>query len=508
MSTLDFNTTILSNGINPTSLDKWDIANVQVGKYGGKDCFILFNDAKLLQRIDKDKIAYNPTQYRIRLVTSMLKTTTNFNWYLAAKVKFIYKDSSSDMCYATFLPGLATIDNLMTLDAYIDVKPTPELMRIEFKLVTFNMPADTRIYIQQILFEPSIAVDKSIEDAIQKSLPNMVIYANTLDTQLNTTLISLAFITIGMVGYANLSMHIFMQGEASADGTLQLEVSLDNKPQPYSPIKIPIKQGVFCIGLPLSVAQVGTGSRSVGISAKMLESGVTLSIPKGSFVVSIEGKNIEGGSNAEPPHAEVTTMIGTPTWGPSMLRRVFTGCKYKLYQDVSASVKTEITPKTVNLLDVIRSEENKTVNIKTIIKRLGDIFYTSNKNADKMDIPDGVICDSQGVVIATTTTCLVQNEPGGGGNPFYSFTLPKKDVYSQIISIVPENHAQSANYAFNASNKEDLTVSLGVTIANGAIWGSYQQDTDVQRHSEIDNCVYSIPLSLEHVASIIDIKED
>lgn len=508
MSTLDFNTTILSNGINPTSLDKWDVTNAQIGKYGGKDCFILFNNAELLQRIDKEKIAYNPTQYRIRLVTSMIKTTTNFNWYLAAKVKFIYKDSSSDMCYATFLPGLTTIENLMTLDAYIDVKPSPELMRIEFKLVTFNMPADTRIHIQQVLFEPSIAVDKSIEDAIQKSLPNMIIYANTIDTQLNTTLNSLAFITMGMVGYANLSMHIFMQGEASADGTLQLEISLDNKPQPYSPIKIPIKQGVFCIGLPLSLAQVGTGSRSVGISAKILESGVTLSIPTGSFVVSIEGKNIEGGSSAEPPHAEVTTMIGTPTWGPTLMRKVSTGWQYKMYQDVTAYTKTEITPKTGNLLNILRSEENKTTNVKTIIKRLGDIFYTANTNADKMTIPDGVICDSQGVEIITTTTSLVQNEPGGGGNPFYSFTLPKKDVYSQIISIVPEDHAESANYAFNEGNKGDLTVSLGITITNGATWGSYQQDADVQRHSEIDNGVYSIPLSLEHVASIINIKEE
>lgn len=508
MDTLDFNTTILSNGINPTSLDGWEANNVQIGKFAGKDCFILFDNATLTQRIDKEKIIYNPTQYRIRLVMSMIKTTTNFNWYIAAKLKFIYKDSTSDMCYATFLPGLSTIDNLMIMNAYVDVKPSPELLRIEFNIVTFNLPTDARINIQQVYLEPSIAVDKSIEDAIQKSLPNMVIYANTLDTQLGTSLNSLAFITIGMVGYANLSMHIFMQGEATADGTLQLEITLDNKPQPYSPIKIPVKQGVFCIGLPLSVAQVGTGSRSVGISAKMLESAVTLNIPKGSFVVSIEGKNIEGGSNAEPPHAEVTTIIGTPTWGDKLLRMVNKKILITEYADVTADARMEITKNTNKFISLLTSETKRHTEVKTIIRRLGDIFSTNKSNVDKMEIPIGVVAKTDGLQLITKHSSIVHNEPGGGANPFYSFDLPDRNVFTQMLSIVPENQAQSATYAFSVENKDDLTALHGVVVGENATWGGFDHPTEIVLHEDIAAQVYSMELSLEHVSNIMEVREE
>lgn len=498
---MDYNNTVLINGINPYKRDSWDGQNWDLAKYASKDSIKLMNNAVLSQQILKEKIPYNPMQYRVRIVGTIPAQTTDYKWYLYGKLRMTYKDSSVDEAYFTFLLGLNSWSAIMNLSAEITVRSSPEIMRMDFTLYTKDMAVGDVIYIQEVYLEPSISVDKSIEDAIQKSLPNMIIYSSSLDTTISTSAKNLAFITMSMANYANLSMHIFIQGTASADTNLVLKISMDNKELTYSPVTIPIKTGNFVVGLPLSLAQVATGSRSVSIDATLSNASATVTIPKNFFVVSIEGKNIEGGSNAEPPHAEVVQSVVFPNWQAIFSRRIQAIFSR---QDMIAAIPTSAT-QTINkgfanaLMNHIRvGNKDASLGPNISFKKVGDYIFFNLANSNKFIYnPIPVSIDDTGLQLITRSIDDIHIIPVAEG-AMYSFELPDRNSYNSWTALDFAYNLFSVTYDINAAVKDFFILNSKYVgfFADGLTFATSSDIAMVTDESVGGEIAYSVTIDL------------
>lgn len=89
--------------------------------------------------------------------------------------------------------------------------------------------------------------------------------------------------------------------------SITIQIMLDNKEIPFTP-KQKLQQGDNIIGIPLGIPQVSSGAHYY-ISVHLRTDTGTVTIPIYNLQCMIDGRNLQGGLSAEPPHAEVVQKI-------------------------------------------------------------------------------------------------------------------------------------------------------------------------------------------------------
>ncbi|WP_346866670.1 MULTISPECIES: phage tail spike protein [unclassified Clostridium] len=149
-------------------------------------------------------------------------------------------------------------------------------------------------------------VRDELGNKVAQALTSMLYYANSQEVIVSTTEVQPIYLGITAVSSTNLSVNLSISCNASTASTLTIKILLDNLEVPFKP-KQKLEQGDNIIGIPLGIPQVGPGNHYIGISLKT-DSG-TVTVPIYNLQCMIDGRNLQGGMSAEPPHAEVVENI-------------------------------------------------------------------------------------------------------------------------------------------------------------------------------------------------------
>lgn len=145
-------------------------------------------------------------------------------------------------------------------------------------------------------------VKDDLGNQVAQALTSMLYYASPQVLTINTSLNQLIYLGVTAIANTNLTLLLSIYGVASEASVLTVKIQLDNNDITFTP-KTKLQQGDNTIGIPLGIPQVTSGSHYVGVFFKV-DSG-TFTIPIWNLQLMIDGRNLQGGLNAEPPHAEV-----------------------------------------------------------------------------------------------------------------------------------------------------------------------------------------------------------
>lgn len=157
-------------------------------------------------------------------------------------------------------------------------------------------------------------VTDDLGNQVAQALTSMLYYANPQSLQVNTISNQFIYIGVGAVANTNLTLLLAIYGVAEQECTITIKIQLDNKDITFTP-KVKLQQGDNTIGIPLGIPQVSEGAHYIGVFLST-DLGV-FNIPMWNLQLMIDGRNLQGGLSAEPPHAEVKEYhkyISTIAW--------------------------------------------------------------------------------------------------------------------------------------------------------------------------------------------------
>ena len=157
-------------------------------------------------------------------------------------------------------------------------------------------------------------VTDDLGNQVAQALTSMLYYANSQVLQVNTISKQFIYIGVGAVANTNLTLLLAIYGVSEQECTITIKIQLDNKDITFTP-KVKLQQGDNTIGIPLGIPQVSEGAHYIGVFLST-DLGV-FNIPMWNLQLMIDGRNLQGGLSAEPPHAEVKEYhkyISTIAW--------------------------------------------------------------------------------------------------------------------------------------------------------------------------------------------------
>ncbi len=182
-------------------------------------------------------------------------------------------------------------------------------------------------------------VRDELGNKVAQALTSMLYYANSQEVIVSTTEVQPIYLGITAVSNTNLSVNLSISCNASVGSTLTVKILLDNLEIPFKP-KQKLQQGDNIIGIPLGIPQVSSGNHYIGISLKT-DSG-TVTVPIYNLQCMIDGRNLQGGMSAEPPHAEVIENINIVN--PSRILKAYeTGVTINEVISVNSTQEVKVT---------------------------------------------------------------------------------------------------------------------------------------------------------------------
>ena len=137
---------------------------------------------------------------------------------------------------------------------------------------------------------------------VAETLTSMLYYANPVEFIVGTSKIQPVYLGISAVASTNLSMNLSLYCIANEECTLIIQIQLDGEDITFTP-KQKLLKGDNVVGIPIGIPQVKSGAHYLGIFL-CVDTG-SVKIPKFNLQCMVDGRNLQGGLNAEPPHAEV-----------------------------------------------------------------------------------------------------------------------------------------------------------------------------------------------------------
>lgn len=252
---------------------------------------------------------------------------------------------------------------------------------------------------------------------VAESLSSMLYYANPVSLTIGTSAIQPIYLGVTAVAATNLSMNFSMYCTASTACTITIQIQLDTKDIPFTP-KQKLQQGDNVIGIPLGIPQVSKGAHYIGVFLKV-DTG-TVSIPMFNLQCMIDGRNLQGGLSAEPPHAECLEKQGLVNMNGlylNKIRMIYIGSEL---QNPVASILSSY--QTANI-SAITSGKQMNTNYAVSIKKYGEILYFNKQNKSKYLIDENLlILDNNGLYLKTIFEGTAVNEAIDTGK-MYSFQL-------------------------------------------------------------------------------------
>lgn len=170
---------------------------------------------------------------------------------------------------------------------------------------------NTRVELGQPLKDLAKTMDpsallKTVKDdfgnQVAKALSSMLYYASPQVLTINTSVQQPVYLGVTAIANTNLTVLVSIYGVASQASTLTIKIQLDNKDITFTP-KTKLQLGDNTIGIPLGIPQVAAGAHYIGVFLNV--DGGTFTIPIWNMQLMVDGRNLQGGLSAEPPHAEV-----------------------------------------------------------------------------------------------------------------------------------------------------------------------------------------------------------
>ncbi|KGM99589.1 phage tail protein [Clostridium botulinum] len=137
---------------------------------------------------------------------------------------------------------------------------------------------------------------------VAETLTSMLYYANPVEFIVGTSKIQPVYLGISAVASTNLSMNLSLYCIANEECTLTIQIQLDGEDITFTP-KQKLLKGDNVVGIPIGIPQVKSGAHYLGIFL-CVDIG-SVKIPKFNLQCMVDGRNLQGGLSAEPPHAEV-----------------------------------------------------------------------------------------------------------------------------------------------------------------------------------------------------------
>lgn len=137
---------------------------------------------------------------------------------------------------------------------------------------------------------------------VAETLTSMLYYANPVEFIVGTSKIQPVYLGISAVASTNLSMNLSLYCIANEECTLTIQIQLDGEDITFTP-KQKLLKGDNVVGIPIGIPQVKCGAHYLGIFL-CVDTG-SLKIPIFNLQCMVDGRNLQGGLSAEPPHAEV-----------------------------------------------------------------------------------------------------------------------------------------------------------------------------------------------------------
>lgn len=146
-------------------------------------------------------------------------------------------------------------------------------------------------------------VKDDLGNEVAQAIPSMMYYSNAANLTIGTASLQTMYLGVTAVANTNLTLLLAIYGSATQACTLTIEIQLDNADISFTP-KQKLQQGDNTIGIPLGIPQTKAGAHYIGVFLKV--DGGTFAIPAFNLQCMVDGRNLQGGLSAEPPHAEVS----------------------------------------------------------------------------------------------------------------------------------------------------------------------------------------------------------
>jgi phage minor structural protein, N-terminal region len=320
-------------------------------------------------------------------------------------------------------------------DFQIDVK-VPVLKIKKDVLTGVNVKVELGQPKDSILNQLDMGIIKTTIDElgnkVAESLSSMLYYANSVALTIGTTAIEPIYLGVTAVAATNLSMNFSLYCTASAACTITIQIQLDNKDIPFTP-KQKLQQGDNVIGIPLGIPQVGKGPHYIAVFLKV-DTG-TLTIPMFNLQCMIDGRNLQGGLSAEPPHAECSqkqSFVNISGLYLSKIKGNYIGTQ--LQNPVTSILSSHQSADTL----AISSGKQINTNYAISIKKYGEILYFTLQYKYKYLIDDNVlILDNDGLYFKTVYEGTAVDEAIDIGK-MYSFELLDNNKFASVEKLEVE----------------------------------------------------------------------
>jgi len=314
-------------------------------------------------------------------------------------------------------------------DFEIDVK-VPVLKIKKDVLTGVNVKVELGQPRDSILNQLDMGIIKTTIDELGNkvagSLTSMLYYANPVALTVGTTAIEPIYLGVTAVASTNLSMNFSMYCAASTACTLTIQIQLDNKDIPFAP-KQKLQQGDNVIGIPLGIPQVSKGAHYVAVFLKV-DTG-TVTIPMFNLQCMIDGRNLQGGLSAEPPHAECSEKQSFVNISELYLSKTNGNYISSELQNPATSI---LSAHQTADISAITSGKQMSTNYAVSIKKYGEILYLTSEYMYKYLIDENLlILDNSGLYFKTGYEGTAVDEPIDIGK-MYSFELLDINSFASI----------------------------------------------------------------------------
>lgn len=246
-------------------------------------------------------------------------------------------------------------------------------------------------------------VSDSLGNQVAQAVSSMLYYANPTALSVSTTTIQPIYLGVTAVANTNLSANFALYCTASAACTLTMQIQLDSKDIPFTP-KVKLQQGDNVIGIPLGIPQVAAGGHYLGVFLRT-DTG-TVTIPIYNLQCMVDGRNLQGGLSAEPPHAEIKQAIN--------YFELMNGRTHTQRVQVSQNNPTSSSPKTVvQFRDVNDGKVNIANNI-AMTKVAEEAYFGASESGNFTQYPEYIVFDGTARFINVTTVPMTKSTLGTG----------------------------------------------------------------------------------------------
>lgn len=268
--------------------------------------------------------------------------------------------------------------------------------------VELGQPKDN-ILNQMDTSEIKTTVDE-LGNKVAESFSSMLYYANPVELTVGTSKMQPVYLGISAVSSTNLSMNFSLYCIVSEESTLTIQIQLDGKDITFTP-KQKLLKGDNVVGIPIGIPQVKSGAHYLGIFL-CVDTG-SLQIPKFNLQCMIDGRNLQGGLSADPPHAEVKEYQPLVNINAMYFEKLQAGNEVITFEEPIPVVFSE----SMSLNNNLFRDKFMDTGYDIFIKKYGAILYFNSQFQSKyLRNENTTIVDDSCLYIKTNYEALAQNE--------------------------------------------------------------------------------------------------